>query len=160
MAPAVTQRVQRTAIRLERLARPKRSVAPRLSASANPAEPSVGELLALAYPDRLAVRDGSQYVFEAGVRARLPDGDPLSGANAIIVADLDGDRRAGRIWLAAPIELEAIQRHFPVTTHIDVEAGPWSPDRPLTLRARRRLRVGALVVDDRPETDTSEVPLS
>ena len=160
MDPAVTQRVQRTAIRLERLARPKRSVAPRLSASVNPAEPSVGELLALAYPDRLAVRDGSQYVFEAGVRARLPDGDPLSGANAIIVADLDGDRRAGRIWLAAPIELEAIQRHFPVTTHIDVEAGPWSPDRPLTLRARRRLRVGALVVDDRPETDTSKVPLS
>ena len=63
-----------------------------------------GALLALAFPDRVAMRrDGEQprYLLRNGRGARFRDGDPLGRSRFIAIADLDGDPAESRIWLAA-----------------------------------------------------------
>ncbi len=66
---------------------------------------TTGALLALAYPDRVAVRrreSPDRYDLGDGV-ATLAKDDPLLGANLLVVADVDGNRRGGRIWSAARV---------------------------------------------------------
>ncbi|MBK1840763.1 hypothetical protein JHL17_25495 [Azospirillum sp. YIM B02556] len=70
----------------------------------------IGELLALAYPDRVARRrsalsdDGAAlYGLADGSLARLPAGDPLAAADRLAVAFLDGSADAPWIALAAAL---------------------------------------------------------
>ena len=64
----------------------------------------VGRLLAWAYPDRIArQRTGSQrrYLMANGRGALFNVPEPLSAQPYLVVANLDGDRREARIFLAA-----------------------------------------------------------
>lgn len=71
---------------------------------------SVGGLLSLAFPDRIARRRASGgYRLAAGRGARLPEGDPLGSAEFLVIPALDAGRREGRIFLAAAIDLEEIR---------------------------------------------------
>jgi ATP-dependent helicase HrpB len=72
---------------------------------------SVGALLALAFPDRIAqCRDGrSSYLLANGRGARLAPGDALGGTPFLVAAQVDAAHRDGRIFLAAPIEEEEIR---------------------------------------------------
>ncbi len=67
---------------------------------------AVAELLATAYPDRLAVRRSQVGRFQLpnGTAAWVPGHDPLGQEPFLIVADLEGDRREARIRLAAAID--------------------------------------------------------
>src|SRR6188508_953134 len=65
-----------------------------------------GALLALAYPDRIGRRragTANRYLLAGGRGAVLPEGDPLSNEEFLVVADLDGATQDARIFLAAPI---------------------------------------------------------
>ncbi|WP_428633775.1 ATP-dependent helicase HrpB [Sedimenticola sp.] len=73
---------------------------------------TVGGLLSLAFPDRIAQgRPGTDgyYRLVSGRAVRLPEGDPLSRHEYLVIAALDAGRREGRAYLAAPISLDEIR---------------------------------------------------
>ena len=77
-----------------------------------------GELLALAYPDRVAlVRPESQggrggFRMRNGRGARVSPGSALMRAPALAIADTDGARDDARVYLAAALDRAAIERLF------------------------------------------------
>ncbi len=116
------------------------------SAEAMPA----GEMAALAYPDRIALRrkgDAPRFVLSSGKGAVAPEGDALASARLLVATDLDGDPREARIRQAAPIAEAALRRLFAerIAWH---EVCEWSR-REGRVIARRQERLGALVLDDR-----------
>ena len=121
----------------------------RVPADAN-ADGDPAALIAAAFPDRIAQRRGEPGSFRlsGGGGARLPLGDPLSRSALLAVAAFDP--KALRIRLAAPLDpahlpdIVARQVTESVETAVDV-AG-------LAVVARRRRRLGALVLEDRSET--------
>ncbi|MDH3302884.1 MAG: ATP-dependent helicase HrpB [Acidimicrobiia bacterium] len=66
----------------------------------------VGRVLALAFPDRLAVARGSRGRFQlrTGTTAWVADGDSLSNEQFLVAADLDGKRADARIRLAGALD--------------------------------------------------------
>lgn len=66
-----------------------------------------GQLLALAYPERVAQRRGgagNRYLLRNGCGAVLDEPGSLAAAAYLVVADLDGKSPDSRIYLAAPLE--------------------------------------------------------
>jgi len=112
-----------------------------------------GRLLAEAYPDRLAQARGAagQFRLSGGGAAELPATDALAREEFLAIADLDGERKTARIFLAAPLSRAAIEEDFAaaITTADIVE---WSRDEEAVL-ARRRRTLGALILDDKPLRD-------
>jgi ATP-dependent helicase HrpB len=106
-----------------------------------------GVLVGLAYPDRIGrARDGGgRYLLANGGGARFSEPQALAKSEFIVAAELDGAEREARIFLAAPIELAALERHFAghITNHTDIR---WD-DREQAVRARRERRLGALVLE-------------
>jgi ATP-dependent helicase HrpB len=106
-----------------------------------------GLLVGLAYPDRIGrARDGGgRYLLANGRGARFTEPQALSKSEFIVAAELDGAEREARIFLAAPIELADLERHFAghITNRTDIL---WD-DREQAVRARRERRLGALVLE-------------
>lgn len=73
-----------------------------------------GRLLALAYPDRLAIQKGSPGHFQlrTGTRAWLPATDELASDAFLVAADLDGRRSDARIRLAAALSAGDVAAAF------------------------------------------------
>ncbi|MEW8406226.1 MAG: ATP-dependent helicase HrpB [Candidatus Thiodiazotropha taylori] len=70
---------------------------------------SVGELLALAFPDRIAQRTAhGRYKLVTGRAVRLAEDDPLAGEAYLVAVQLDAGQNEGRIRLAASIDLKAL----------------------------------------------------
>jgi ATP-dependent helicase HrpB len=72
---------------------------------------SNGQLAMVAFPERIAVRAGDdpgRYQLVSGGVASLGDDDPLRGTTVLVAVDLDGDRRAGRIFEAVPTSIEEV----------------------------------------------------
>jgi ATP-dependent helicase HrpB len=85
----------------------------KLSAGSGPtAHP--GPLLALGYPDRIAqLSGGARYRLRHGSGATLPEHDPLTGAEWLVAAQIEGadrtNRGDGRIRLAAVLDREDVE---------------------------------------------------
>src|SRR5579883_66872 len=113
-------------------------------------DPSMtGALLALAYPDRIGRRragTANRYLLSGGRGAALPEGDPMSNEEFVVVADLDGAAQDARIFLAAPITLAEIEELYGERI-VDEEIVDWCDG---SVVARRRRRLGALVLEDKP----------
>ncbi len=110
-----------------------------------------GRLLALAYPDRIAQqRPGArgQFLLANGKGAELQPADALAGEDYLAVADLDGDRRVARIFLAAPLSRAEIEEDFAGDIAAE-EIVDWD-SRVAAVLARSRLRLGALALEDKP----------
>ncbi len=115
-----------------------------------PATGDTAWLLAQAFPDRVAQSRGEpgRFRLSSGGSARLPVVDPLARAKMLVVASLDLAGSA-RIALAAPLDpadlppVLTAQIQTSVETALDPATG--------TVLARRRRRLGALVLDDRTE---------
>ncbi|HEY7689641.1 MAG TPA: ATP-dependent helicase HrpB, partial [Dongiaceae bacterium] len=109
-----------------------------------------GGLLALAYPDRVAQQRGGRgrYRLSGGGGAFLDEADPLAAEPFLVAADMEGDAREGRIFLAAPIALEDIEAQFGGMI-AEVTATEWDA-RSESVTARRQRRLGAIVLADRP----------
>jgi ATP-dependent helicase HrpB len=120
---------------------------------------SPGVLLALAYPDRIARRragPGGRYVLRAGSGAVL-DAQALAQEQFLVAAELDGRPPDSRIRLAARLELSELEVHF--ADEIAWEDNLRWDDGTRSVLARRRRRLGAIVLDDRalPQPDPVDV---
>jgi ATP-dependent helicase HrpB len=125
-----------------------RRLMPRGAQEERPDPSMTGALLALAYPDRIGRRRGNtanRYLLSGGRGAALPEGDPMSNEEFIVVADLDGSTQDARIFLAAPIALGEIEELYGERI-VDEEIVEWRE----SVVARRRRRLGALVLEDKP----------
>lgn len=114
----------------------------------------VGLLLAFAYPDRIARRrEGTRgrFLLRNGKGAELGEGEGLGDAEWIVAADLDDRGRDARIFRAAPVDQDEIERHF--AGHIQVvEEVTWLADAG-RVEARRREQLGAITVREAPLRD-------
>ena len=111
--------------------------------------PSVGLLLALAYPDRIAQRRAGQrtrYLMRNGQGVALGDAAAFGDAEYLVVAETDGRQPESRIYLAAPIAREAIDAQFGDQITTDDEYG-WD-DKRAAVSARRVTRLGAIALAD------------
>lgn len=111
----------------------------------------IGKLLIHAYPERIARRRSGQrerYQMAGGQGIRLLATDPLAAYEYLIVAQADSGQNEGRIHLAEPIDLADIAIHHPhLFTAEDEVAWDAATAR---VRALRRTRLGAIVVEERP----------
>jgi ATP-dependent helicase HrpB len=111
-----------------------------------------GLLLALAYPDRIAMRrdpGAERYVLSSGRGVRLPAGDALMRHPYLAVASLDaGGTGEGTVWLAAPVSLEDLRAHLGgrIQRH---EVVRWD-GREQAVVAQQEERLGELVLGRRP----------
>lgn len=128
-----------------------RRLMPRPGREERPDVAMTGALLALAYPDRIGRRRAAtagRYLLSGGRGAALPEGDPMANEEFLVVADLDGSTQDSRIFLAAPVGLAEIEELF-AGRIVDEEAVQWS-EREGAVLARRRRRLGALLLEDKP----------
>ena len=76
---------------------------------------TVGQLVALAYPDRIGKRRDGQiprYILSNGKGAVLAENDPLRSEPFIVACSLDGDQKEAKIRYCAPITLSEIKELF------------------------------------------------
>lgn len=110
---------------------------------------AIGNLLAYAYPDRLARRRPGQrerYLLAGGRGAFLPPGDHLAAAEYLVVPQLDAGRTEGRIFLAEVVDIDALRRHHPqLFTKSDEVC--WD-DAAAKVMAVRRVNLGKIVVEE------------
>ncbi len=112
---------------------------------------SIGALVALAYPERVAQRraaSGGSYLLANGRGAKLTEEDPLAGSRYLAVASMDAGVREGRIFLAARLDREELEELFGerITASEQVH---WDSGR-RAVSARRELRLDALVLERKP----------
>ncbi|OQW37562.1 MAG: ATP-dependent helicase HrpB [Nitrospira sp. SG-bin1] len=110
---------------------------------------SVGRLIALAYPDRIARRQPDRegrYLLVNGRGARFRTADPLASEPFLVIADLDGGDQWAGINLAAPITQEDIASLYPARL-IDEEEIIWD-EAVRAVRAWRRRRLGAMILTE------------
>ena len=116
-------------------------------------QPSVGALLALAYPDRIAKnRGGGQgaFLLANGRGAMLDAALSLAREPFIVAADLSGTAQQARILLAAPITLADIEARFAdrIAPRNEVTVDPAT----LSLRGRRAKKLGAIALSEQIAT--------
>jgi ATP-dependent helicase HrpB len=111
---------------------------------------SIGSLLALAYPERIAKNRGSgeQFLLANGRGAQVDRASPLAREPYLAVAELTGSAAAGRILLAAPITLAEIETRFAdrIVAREEISFDPASA----SLRLRRLRRLGAIALAEQP----------
>jgi len=107
---------------------------------------SIGELLALAFPDRIAQARGGRgrFLLSNGRGAFVPEDDPLAGAPWLVAVELDGKAREARIFLAAPISQGELETALGARIE-EVETANWDEARGRVVALRQR-RLGALVL--------------
>ncbi|HWF60130.1 MAG TPA: ATP-dependent helicase HrpB [Nitrospira sp.] len=108
---------------------------------------SIGLLVALAYPDRIARRQSDRegrYRLVNGRGARFKTADPLVIEPFLVIADLDGGDQWSEINLAAPIAQKDIESLYPDRL-IEEEEVTWD-DSLRAVRAVRRQRLGAMIL--------------
>jgi ATP-dependent helicase HrpB len=119
----------------------------------NDGDASVGAILALAYPDRVAKnRGGGQggFLLANGRGATLDPALSLAREPFIVAAELSGAAAQARILLVAPISPAEIEQRFAdrIEQRNDVTVDPAT----LSLRARKARRLGAIVLSEQIAT--------
>ncbi len=115
---------------------------------------SLGQLAALAYPDRVGLRRkgvAPRWVLSGGTGAAMAPGLPLSEARLIVATDLDGDPREATLRQAVQISEPDLRTLFAdqITWH---RVCDWSRREGRVL-AREQERYGALILADRAWPD-------
>ncbi|WP_321448724.1 ATP-dependent helicase HrpB [uncultured Cohaesibacter sp.] len=108
-----------------------------------------GRILALAYPDRIAMRRGAEgrYLLASGRGGVLQPDDPLNAETFLVVADLQGAAANARITLAAPIARKVIEEEFSALIHQE-EAISFDQNSG-AVSAKLQTRLGRIVLADR-----------
>ncbi|MDH5512785.1 MAG: ATP-dependent helicase HrpB, partial [Gammaproteobacteria bacterium] len=110
-----------------------------------------GLLLALAYPDRVALArtpGDVRYLLASGRGARLPESEIRLRQPCIVAASLDAGETEGQMYSAAPLAVDTLRVHL--AAHIRTEdVVRWDPPQQIVI-ARREERFGALVLDGKP----------
>ena len=111
----------------------------------------IGLLLAQAWPEHIARRrpgPQARYQLANGRGASLADDDPLAASEWLVAAELDGDSREARIFLAAPLsrsDLQALPAHLLTTEDVVTWDGASE-----ALRATRQRRLGRILIEEQP----------
>jgi ATP-dependent helicase HrpB len=117
---------------------------------------SVGALLALAYPNRVAKNRGvgGAFLLANGRGANVDAASALARAPFLAVAEITGTAAQGRIVLAAPLTLAEIEAQFAdrIESGDDIAFDAASA----SLRARRLRRLGAIALAEQPLTVTPD----
>jgi ATP-dependent helicase HrpB len=129
------------------------------SAAQKPQAISIGQMLAYAYPDRLAQAAGKPGRFRlvGGRAASLPETDALARHKFLVVTDITGQAANGRIRAAAPIDMEEIEETF--SAHIAEETRLEFDRGSRSVRARRVRAIDQVILADASakveDTDTA-----
>jgi ATP-dependent helicase HrpB len=116
-----------------------------------PQAPSVGAILALAYPDRIAKSRGGHngaFLLANGRGANVDPASALAREPYLAVAEIVGSAAQGRIVLAAPISLAEIEARF--ADRIEAKEEITFDPSSASLRGRRLRRLGALALAEQP----------
>ena len=145
-----------------RRAEDARAMAKRWASGNGDGDMSVGAILALAYPDRVAKNRGAGGAFLlANGRGGLVDQtSALAREPFIVVAELTGTANASRIVLAAPMALSEIEQRF--ADKIEDRDAVTFDNATASLRARRTRRLGSIVLAEQikqvsPDADTAHI---
>ncbi len=106
-----------------------------------------GNLLAHAYPDRIAQQQGTKtghYLLATGRRARLQTHDPLISWPMLVIPDLDAGAKEGRIFLAAAIGEEEVMTDHPQLLSQEKEVS-WSQEKK-RVEATISSKLGSLIL--------------
>jgi ATP-dependent helicase HrpB len=151
--PAAAWSVDRDALR--RIGEEARQLARALGVRAGEGSAEeAGVLLALAYPDRIAQRragGGGRFLLRNGRGAAFAHPQPLAESSYVVAAELAGHGRESRVYLAAPLGLADLEAHFADQVEAE-ETVAWDAGAG-AVRARRRERLGALVLRESPLPD-------
>jgi ATP-dependent helicase HrpB len=112
-------------------------------------EESIGSLLALAYPDRIAKNRGGgthSFLLANGRGGSIDPASALSREPFLVVAELTGKAAQSRILLAAPISLAEIDARF--APQIESREEITFDKASASLRARKSRRLGAIVLNE------------
>jgi ATP-dependent helicase HrpB len=118
---------------------------------ARDADVEPGVLLAFAYPDRIAKRragDAGRYQLANGRGASFANPESIAREEFVVAVDVDDRDRDARILLAAPLAREDLLEHFAAQL-VEREEVVWDA-RAEAVTARRTLRLGELVIEDKP----------
>jgi ATP-dependent helicase HrpB len=115
---------------------------------------SLGELAALAYPDRIGLRrkgDQARYIMSGGKGAMMDDGDALAGERLIVITDTDGAPRDAKIRQAVAITQSEVRAMYgdQIAWH---DICQWDK-RTRRVASFNRELFGALILDERPWHD-------
>ena len=113
-------------------------------------EASVGALLALAFPERVAKSRSAgsgAFLLANGRGASVDAASALAREPFLAVAELAGSAAQGRILSAAPITLTEIEAHF--ADRIEAREEISFDSETGALRGRKTRRLGAIVLGDR-----------
>ncbi|WP_327087979.1 ATP-dependent helicase HrpB [Nonomuraea sp. NBC_01738] len=113
---------------------------------------AVGEVVALAFPERVARRRGGGYLMASGTRAELPEGSRLGTAGwlAIAVADRMAGNASARIRQAVEIDEATARGVLPVTVEEEVVWRVPPGGRRGDVAARAVERLGAIELATTP----------
>ena len=122
---------------------------------------SLGQLAALAYPDRIGLRrtgDAPRWVLSGGTGAAMDAGLPLSNSRLIVATDLDGDPREATVRQATALsepDLRALYGDLIQWQNLC----EWSR-RDGRVLARQQERYGALILADRAWPDAPQTAIA
>lgn len=120
-----------------------------------PVDPDdVGLLLALAYPDRIALQrtaNEPRYLLSNGRGARLPEWEQRLRQPFLVAASTDAGEREGLIYLAATVRPETLRQHL--AGHFKTTQEVRWDDAQEAVLARRVETLGSLVLDTTPVRD-------
>ncbi len=139
-----------------------RAEANRLIRFAGPAEISdPAEQVALAYPDRIALRrpgDAPRWLMSGGKGVKMDAADPLANARLLVVTDTDGHPTEASIRTCLPISESALRSLF--ANQIEtVSSASWSK-RDGRVIAVMEDRLGAIALSSRRWSDVSKEHLA
>ena len=130
---------------------PARSAAPSRNDGQPNNAPSVGSILALAYPDRVARNrggSGGAFLLASGRGAQVDPASALAREPYLAVAEIIGSAAQGRIVLAAAIAPAEIEARFADRIEAREEVAFDPPSA--SLRGRRLRRLGAIALAEQP----------
>jgi ATP-dependent helicase HrpB len=143
-----------------RRAEDAKTMAKRWAPGGGNGEMSVGAILALAYPDRVAKSRGSggAFLLANGRGGQVDPASALAREPFLVVAELTGAAASSRIVLAAAITLQEIEARFAGKIE-DRDAVTFDANS-ASLRARRSRRLGSLVLAEQikqvtPDAETA-----
>ncbi|UPG90651.1 ATP-dependent helicase HrpB [Luteibacter aegosomaticola] len=125
----------------------RRRLEARSAASGVPDAHAVGDLLAHAFPDRVAKRDDTQsmrYQLASGRGARLHENSALHGEPWLVVIDLRLEARDSLIFAAAPLDPDVLEREHG-DRFVTERVLRWDDDRQIAEAFEER-RFDALVI--------------
>jgi ATP-dependent helicase HrpB len=111
---------------------------------------ATADVLALAYPERVAVARGStgEFLLASGRRAAVDTASPLSRAPGLVVAELSGAAVSARVLCAARLEARDLERIAGARVTDCEEITFDTASR--AVRARRVRRLGAITLASEP----------